>query len=244
MRTMEHALPHGPPRTFLPTPGEYANQTNDQMHHCPTEHKVNRRRIGTIETKGEFTMREAEMIEMIEGFANWNKTEGTVMDAAGELEGTVSNLGDAVAMMNELIDPIVNPANKDDYYISVTKGQAKALYGLFTHMANIHTELDEEVKDLYHAIKTSRKDPKPLDDENYVEEINRLNLLLEEAIQDLNKAAFAARKKTTDESLEYTRMITDKSIEEINRLNLELEKNIEDLNRMNLKLEEAGIPID
>lgn len=102
-------------------------------------------------------MREAEMIEMIEGFANWNKAKGTLMDAAGDLEGTVANLGDAVAIMNELINPLANATLATDYY-TISRTQAKALYGVLTHVMNLHGELDEEVKDLYHAIKVNRKE--------------------------------------------------------------------------------------
>lgn len=76
--------------------------------------------------------------------------------AIGDLEGTVSNLGDAVCMMNQLIEPIANEVNGKDYYISLTKSQAKALYGILTYMENIHSELEGEVIDLYDAANKAK----------------------------------------------------------------------------------------
>ena len=143
-----------------------------------------------------------------EDLMDWMKESpmSRVLDTATDLEGHNNYMDDALDILEVLMGRVVNEACASGM-VTLSKIEAKALYGALTYIQTLHQTMDK-------------------------------------SIQDLNKAAFAARKKTTDETLGYTRMITDKSIEEINRLNLGLDKHIEDLNRMNLKLEEAGIPID
>lgn len=91
-------------------------------------------------------------------FAEWMERNPltNIAFVIGDLEGTVSNLGDAVCMMNQLIEPIANEVNGKDYYISLTKSQAKALYGILTYMENIHSELEGEVIDLYDAVNKAK----------------------------------------------------------------------------------------
>lgn len=86
----------------------------------------------------------------VEDLKHWiNKDPAPHEDPIWILETNVNFMDDGLAIMEELMQPLVNGPMNEYKLIELTRSQAKALYGSLTYLQMLHEKLLQGIEGIY-----------------------------------------------------------------------------------------------